>query len=328
MPTTRIADVIVPEIFNPYVINRTTELSELWQSGIIGAVPELAGKLSEGGVLVNMPFWDDLKGEDQVLKDVDGWQLETKKITTGKDVATQLFRGDAWSASDLSAALAGDDPMRAIGDLVASYWVRKKQGVLVSTLKGLFVGDNATLKATHMLDISVTTGTPTETNKIGAAPIIDAISKLGDAHEKLSGMVMHSVKYFDLVKQQLIQTIRDADGKVLYNEYLGKRVIVDDGMPTFGSGASRQYMTVLFGQGALGYAEGSPKVPTETDRDSLGGVDVLINRKHMLLHPRGVKWTNANVDDVTPSNAELSDNTNWQKVYDDKNIRMVALITN
>ena len=35
MPITKISDVIVPEIFNPYVISRTMELSALFQSGIV-----------------------------------------------------------------------------------------------------------------------------------------------------------------------------------------------------------------------------------------------------------------------------------------------------
>lgn len=35
MAGTTLQDVIVPELFNPYVINRTMELSALVQSGII-----------------------------------------------------------------------------------------------------------------------------------------------------------------------------------------------------------------------------------------------------------------------------------------------------
>lgn len=35
MPGTTLQDVIVPELFNPYVINRTMELSALFQCGII-----------------------------------------------------------------------------------------------------------------------------------------------------------------------------------------------------------------------------------------------------------------------------------------------------
>lgn len=328
MATTRVVDVIVPEIFNPYVINRSTELSALWQSGIIGTIPELEGTLTEGNVLVNMPFWKDLDGEDETLKDTEGWGLTPGKIGSAKDVSTQLFRGRAWASSDLAAAMAGDDPMRAIGDLVAGYWTRREQAALISVLKGILIGTGATLKNTHVYDISVNTGTPAETNKIGSAAIVTAFSKLGDAYDKLTGMIMHSVPYFRLVNQQLIEYIADAEGRLTIPTYLGKRVVVDDGMPTIGSGEAMQYVTVLFGQGAIGHVEGSPKVPTEVDRDSLGGVDVLVNRKNFILHPRGVKFTQSAVVDLTPTNAELANNTNWQKVYNDKDIRLVALITN
>lgn len=325
--TTRITDIIVPELFNPYVILKTNEKSALYQSGIIAPVAELAGSLNKGNRYFNMPFWNDLDGADENLEDTAGWALTPDKITSGQDMATQLFRGKAWSTTDLSATMSGDDPMGAIAGLVADYWVRRQQAALISTLKGVFAGP---LAATHVNNLAIETGnTATAANKAGASAIIDTISKLGDAHEVLTGIVMHSVVYFNLVKQQLITTIRDADGKVLYNEYLGKRVIVDDGCPVVaGTTNGFKYTSYLFGKGAIGYAEGSPEVPTETDRDKLAGEDILINRKHFVLHPRGVKFTNNTVVKVAPSNAELEIVANWSKVYNNKDIRMVAMVTN
>jgi hypothetical protein len=44
MAITKIADVIVPELFNKYTVNRTMELSALYQSGVITNSPEFAGK--------------------------------------------------------------------------------------------------------------------------------------------------------------------------------------------------------------------------------------------------------------------------------------------
>ena len=35
MPGTTLQDVIVPELFTPYVLNRTMELSALFNSGIV-----------------------------------------------------------------------------------------------------------------------------------------------------------------------------------------------------------------------------------------------------------------------------------------------------
>lgn len=40
MAITKIADVIVPELFNRYVINRTMELSAFFKSGIVVNSPE------------------------------------------------------------------------------------------------------------------------------------------------------------------------------------------------------------------------------------------------------------------------------------------------
>lgn len=317
--TTRIADVIVPEVFNPYTVNRTMELSALYQSGIVQNVSELQGALGKGNRYFNMPFWNDLDGDDESLEDTQGWALTPDKITSGQDMATQLFRGKAWSATDLSATLSGDDPMRAIGDLVASYWSRRMQAALISTLKGSFTA----IADTHVNDISVPTGA-TDANKISGAAIVDTMSKLGDAHDVLTGIVMHSVPYFNLVKQGLVEDVRDSQGNVLYKAYLGKRIIIDDGVPV----EDGKYTTYLFGNGAIGYAEGSPEVPTETDRDKLAGEDILINRKHFVLHPRGIKFTNASVSGTAPTNAELAAGENWSQIYSDKHIRMVAMITN
>jgi len=80
---TVINDVIVPEVFNPYVIERTAELSAFYQSGIIARTPELDRLASSGGKLLNMPFWEDLDGDDEVLSDTTA--LTVDKITAKQD---------------------------------------------------------------------------------------------------------------------------------------------------------------------------------------------------------------------------------------------------
>lgn len=321
----RVSDVIVPAIFNPYVIEQSTVKNALFDSGIVQAVPEVQQKMNNGASLVNMPFWKQLGGTDEVLSDTTA--LTPDKIGSDKDVATQLFRGKSWAENDLSAIMAGSDPMMAIGDMVAVFWKTAMQSTLTSVLNGVFTGPLAT---SHVNNLSIEDGNAaTDSNKIGSHQIVDTVSKLGDKHDSLTAMVMHSVPYFNLVKQQLITFIPDMDGKLTIPTYMGKRVIVDDGSLTVaGSTSGNKYYTFLFSPGAIGYAEGTPEVPTETDRDILGGDDILVNRKHYVLHPRGVKWLGTSQAGVTPTNAELANTTNWSKVYQDKNIRMVALITN
>jgi len=323
--TTKIADIIIPEVFNPYVIERTAELSALFQSGIVETDPQFDELARSGGRLLNMPFYKDLTGDDEVLS--DSLALTPDKIGTEQDVAVLLMRGKAWGVNDLAKALSGDDPMRAIGDLVARYWARRQQQILISTLKGVFASASM---ANAVKDISIEDGNnAADTNLISAEAILDAMQLLGDASEKLTAIAMHSVVYTRLRKLNLIDFIPDSRGEINFPTYLDKRVIVDDSLPVeAGSTSGYKYTTYLFGAGAFAYGEGNPPVPTEVDRDSLAGEDYLINRRHFILHPRGVKFTDTNVAGSSPTNAELADADNWTRVYEQKNVRLVKLVTN
>ena len=69
MAVTKIADVIVPEIFTPYVIEKTAEKSRILTSGIAIANPKLNELVTAGGTTMQMPYWKDLTGADEVLSD-------------------------------------------------------------------------------------------------------------------------------------------------------------------------------------------------------------------------------------------------------------------
>lgn len=317
MAATKIADVIVPEIFNPYVIERTAELSALWQAGIVSTVSDIS--LGGGGSTVQMPFWQDLAGDDQVLD--DSTDLTVEKISAAKDVAVVNGRALVYGATDLSGALAGDDPMRAIGDLIAGKWARQMQKVVISVLNGAMgaLGD----EGKNTLDISGLSGAA---SILDGDAFIDALGTLGDAESKIQAIAVHSATHRLMKKQGLIETIPPEDGKEEISLYQGKRVIVDDGMPV----DTGKYTTYLFGAGAIGYAEGSPKVPSEVQREALknGGEEYLVTRRHFVLHPRGVKWNPGSGVPAkdTPSNNELAAKANWTRVYENKNIRIVRLV--
>lgn len=322
MAGTTLQDVIVPELFNPYVINKTMELSALVQSGIIANTSEFDLLASQAAPTVNMPFFADLTGESEQV--IEGKDLDATAIKSGKDVAVILRRAKMWSATDLAAALAGSDPMAAIGNLVAGFWERDMQKELIAILNGVFgtvTGEEAARLDSNILDISTLSGT--KANWSGSA-FIDAEQKLGDAKAQLTGICMHSATEAYLKKQNLIETVQPSND-VAFHVYQGKRVIVDDGCPV----SDGVYTTYLFGDGAVALGNGSPAgfVPSEVDRDAKkgSGVDFLINRKTMIIHPRGVAWQGANVANVEgPSRTEVADAANWKPVYEPKQIRMVA----
>ncbi|WP_303726047.1 major capsid protein [Anaerovibrio lipolyticus] len=182
-------------------------------------------------------------------------------------------------------------------------------------------GETVTPLDDHILDISGGSGNAA---KISASGFIDALQLLGDAQGDLTAVAMHSATKAYLKKQNLITTERDSTD-VEFDVYQGRRVIVDDGCPV----SEGVYTTYLFGQGAVAFGEGSPEgfVQTETDRDKKygSGIDYLINRHTFILHPRGIKWTDTVRTNVeSPSRAELANAKNWQRVYESKQIRLVA----
>lgn len=324
---TRIADIIVPDVFVPYVIERTAELSVLVQSGIVVPDPQLDILAAAGGTIIQMPFFKDLTGDDEVLSETT--PLDPDKISAVKDQARLLMRGKAWGVSDLAKALSGDDPMAAIANLVAQYWNRREQALLISVLKGVFADNLANDAGDLISNIALAgAGTPSDSNLIGATAVIDGATKLGDAAGALTAIAMHSVPYSRLQKMNLIDFIPDSEGKVNIPTYLGKRVIVDDGCPTASVSGNTQYTTYLFGQGAIGRGDGRAPVPVETDRDSLQGEDYLIHRRHFILHPRGIKWVEGSITGASPTNAECETASHWDRVYEKKNIRIVKLVTN
>lgn len=317
-PTT-LSDVIIPEVFNPYIRELTTRTNAFFASGVITPVDDLSFQ-NRGGALIQMPFWKALGERAQLLDDED--DLEIKKVQTGQDNAVQHARALVYGGTDLAAALAGSDPMEAIAAGVAENWSYEWNMQLISTLKGAMGALAAEGTPVNTLDIS---GLAAGAAVIDGASFIDAVQTMGDAKRRIAAVAMHSATNAVLAKQGLIETERDADGVVLYETFMGKRVIEDDALaPTNGV-----YDTILFGEGAIGYGEGNPKVPSEEGREPLkgGGQDYLVTRRHYVLHPRGIAWDPGNgvPAKTTPSDVELADAGNWSRVYEPKNIRIVRL---
>ena len=94
MAETKISDIIVPELFNPYVINRTMELSALVNSGIIVNSPEFDRLASEAARTHNMPFFEDLTGDSE--ETLEGKEMEAAKIGSNRRCGRQQIFPQHW----------------------------------------------------------------------------------------------------------------------------------------------------------------------------------------------------------------------------------------
>ena len=335
MAKTAVADIIIPTEFEKYAIKRTAELSRFGDSGIIEMAPEFNALADGGGREVKMPFWKDLTATRQFLS--DSASLTVNKVTSDQDIARIHNDGQVWSVNHLAKVISGDDPMQAIVDLVAGYWARTDEGLVISALKGVFAAGSmsANLLAIHSESIAA----QTSATRLNGATFVDACAKLGDAADRLTAVAMHSATEAALRKLDLIDFIPDSEGKAMLRTFQGRRVVVDDTLPTrTGSTDGTVYTTYLFGQGAFakGVAplDGTPlqggfgTEGVELARVPLDSDTVLINRRRYILHPRGVKFTSASVAGDSPTNAELETGANWTRVWEAKNVRLVAITHN
>jgi len=335
MAKTLISDIVIPEVFDPYFIKRTAELSNLIASGIVVPDPKLDTLAASGGTIITMPFFTDLDGADQILDDSN--PLVVANIGTATDMARLHLRGDARSVNDLAQALSGDDPLAAIVDLIAGYWTRKEQALLIKTLEGVFTdnddNDDGDLIYVHAAEASGDVKAWNDSSPTVMSPdaIVSGQALLGDNMDKFTAIIMHSKCLTDLIKQELIDYERPSGATTKIPYYLDKRIIVDDGCPKrdgSGSPASTVYQSYLFATGAIGRGEGGAPVPSELERSALDSDTRLITRRHFLLHPRGFKWVEGSISGKAPTNLECSDGTHFDRVYEQKQCRCVMIETN
>lgn len=333
---TRISDVVVPEIFTPYVQQLTQEKSRIIQSGAVVADSELSSLLSGGGLTFNTPSFKDLDNdEENVSTDDPAQKSSPNKIGTATEIQVRLSRNNSWSNMDLGTVLAGADPMQAIANRVSDYWVRRLQRMFIATQSGIFAANALATPVggtqndlTH--DVSGSAFVDGVTNFTTEA-FIDACLTMGDSMDALGMIVVHSVVYGRMQKNNLIDFIPDARGEVMIATFLGREVIVDDSMPNSGG----VFQSWLYGAGAFRFGAGSPAVPTEMERKpdsgNGGGQEILYNRVEWCLHAVGHAYIGTSPNGG-PSNAATANNlaaaASWGRAWAErKMVKIARLIT-
>jgi len=346
-PATRVSDIVVPEIFTPYVQQLTEQKARIIQSGLAVRDPSIDLLLAGGGLTFNAPSFRDLDDDAERVSNDSSSVFNTadasanaagsgtsperapdpKKIGTSTEVLVRLSRNNSWSSMDLAAALAGKDPMEAIADRVAYYWTRRLQAAFVATWNGVIADNVANDSGDYVNNIAGASFVDGVTN-FSAEAFLDASLTMGDSMEDLTAVMVHSVVYNRMQKNNLIDFIPDATGRINIPTFLGREVIVDDGVPRNGN----VYDTWLFGGGSTRLGVSDPKVPTETERrpggGNGGGQEVLYYRVEWSIHPVGHAFVMSSIPNGGPANTDLDDATSWNRVFPErKQIKFARLVT-
>lgn len=336
MAETRLSDIIDVTVFQDLEPEMSVEKTAFYQSGVITQNPILDARADAPGNLTQLPFWQPLDPsvEPNYSSDVVANDAVPQKVTQAEQTTRKAFLNEGWSSTDLATELAmGDDPIQHVRNTVDLYWTQQWQRRLIAACNGVIADNVANDSGDMVIDVaSESIAGQSATTLFSRDNFVEAAYTMGDHVDDIVAMAVHSSVMKEMVKQGDVEDVRDANGVLVERAYMGRTLIVDDGLPVVaGATDGFKYTSVLFGSGAWGYGEGMPTVPVEIDRDASradgGGVEELWVRKTWILHPFGFQHTG------TPAGqsftiAELGAAAQWDRVVDRKNVPMAFLITN
>lgn len=338
------SDVIIPEVFTPYLIEASTVRNSFLTSGVVTALDAL--NVNEGGDKVTIPNWKaDLSGDAERL--TDNTSLTPGKITADKQIGVVLHRGRAWESRDLARLAAGSDPMGAIGAKLADYISNQQQKDLIATLRGVFGNLGTSNSTAAFAALSVDASGSNETT-LGPRQIAAAEAILNEDAEKLGAIVMHPLVYADLKERKAIDFVSATEARVTAGTnsaanltglnafggsvaaaytadmqvpyYMGMRVIRSKDVPTSGTGSTTKYACFVMAPGAVGTGQ-QAALRSEVDRDILAKSDAMSVDWHNVYHPLGARY----IGPVNPEIADLATAANWEKVFETENIGIVRI---
>lgn len=341
--TTQLSDLVYGTEYTGYTLERALELNVFVQSGVAVSEPALDALAAGQGGIYDMPFFKQLSNTaPNISTDDDSVSATRSKITTGTEQARLHMYNQVWSSADLAKAMIARDPLGAIAEYTAHYWATWGQTMLIQSALGVMADNETNDSGDMVVNVSDaqdgTTAADILARSLQTTTMIDAMQTMGDHKDSIVAIAIHSVIHTSLQKQGALQDHFDMEtNKLLFQTFLGKRVIVDDAMPTAtvsindGAGAANRtvYTSILFGAGAFHLGTGVPKVPTETQRVPLGGngggIEDLIERRHVIVHPSGFAWANSSVAGMSATSAELATAANWNRVKQRKNIPLAFI---
>lgn len=237
-----LSQVINLPVLASYMTQDPTEKTAFFQSGVLasnGIITELANGASN---LINVPFWNPIDASiepnysDDIYEDI----AVPRAIDTAEQTARVAYLNEGFGSADLVSELTKKDPLASVAARLDNFWQRQIQRRAIATALGIYNDNVAGNNGDMVVDVSVATGTPADTNKFSAGAFIDANATMGDTLNDLGAIAMHRSVYSDLQKQNLIQFVPASDAKTTIAFYQGLRVVVDSGLPVIGTGAAAQ----------------------------------------------------------------------------------------
>lgn len=319
-------DLIVSDIVQDQILFRISQQSPFVASG----VASITNDASQGGNFYSRRVRDE---DGTRAETIDGTTVHTP-VTLGseKDISPVLRRVRPRLVVDGVKAAEGRLSANPTEDLIAqsaSFWQREMDEALLSCINAAFDGTNGALRTTHRHVIA--TSSPAYVPASYGA-VLKAAKKAGDSIADYSAVIVHSDVWADLAAENGARpAFLPLSGSAPALYIGGLRVVISDGVPTSGSGASKTYTSVLLRPGALYVAIQQPLKEHLASEPFLPGYK-FSESLHWACGIEGLKW---NLTTTNPSNAGLATATSWVKTAaapsfdsDKRQVGCIGLVSN
>lgn len=327
--STRISDIIVPEVFAPYMLEQSLEADKLVQSGVIVENPAISKYLAGGGSTFNFPSFKSIdEGTTPVnVPTSDATVLATPESLTGRaQRAIRVERNRVFGSTDLTASLAGADPLQAAASMLGRAILKWRQASLLSVVQGVIA-----MLPDHVLSVAVQDETQVQAaNKFSTSGLIDSQAAFGDLGlEPGTILAMHSDVKRLLQKNQPNLFIPTAQTNIGLDSYMGYPTLVDDRIGKVANTAANGFVYTIYTikPGAIEFGYTQHANPVEVQRFVAGGngagSEQLAARDIFTYHVVGTKWQGTPAGDIV-ADSELATSGNWSQVFLSKAIGICA----
>lgn len=329
--------------FDEEVFTDMMHEAEYWSnpilaSGIVRQDASIMNAIGSEGNVATLPIYTPINLYDDgmdVLNNDGNTDNVPVEIAGNKQTCMLIQRMKAFKAKDFVKELTGADPMSQIKSKIQGYYTQVWERELMNIAQAVLAVEGL---ADHVTDLSITSGTVAEANRMNETTMIDAEqAALGDMAGGIGLVVMHSKIYANFRKLGLVEYEKYVTSGAIRQDIQlptinGKRVLVTDyhTIDTSVSGFP-VYKTYLFGEGAFLSADKRNylnQYTTNYDPEKNAGIDMFYTKQGKVLHPNGLSLAVDNIAAESPTFAELGTTANYSLKFNHKNVKMGLIKSN
>lgn len=326
------------EVFTKMMQEQDYWTNPILASGIVRQDESIMDLIGSQGNVATIPMYKPLNIHDTNMGALnnDGETNNTPvEVAGNKQTCMMIQRMKAFKAKDFTKELTGANPLDNVKAKIQGYYTQVWEDEMMNIAKAVLA---VSALSDHVTDLSITTGTIADANKISATTLIDAEqAALGDMAGGLGLIVMHSKIYAAYKKLGLIEFDKYTVGNVIQQEITlprigGKLVKVTDYYTLDSTTAGFPvYSTYLFGEGAFLSADKNNyenQYTTDYDPETAAGTDKFYTKQGKVLHPNGLSLAVDSIAKESPTKTELGTAANWSLKFNHKNVKMGVIKSN